>query len=314
MKSLEEIEKVHMARFAKKNGLDEGDLFDGSPPADGDDEPESDLPPEDEAEFEEAQPDDDIVTELRQQLEHTQQQLSAMQGRVAPTQRQAEEFRSLYESEAARRKAESEHLQAQIENLREELESRTDVRDILSEDEQMMFDDGQLDAIQKLVDSTVKRRVPKIDVDEAARNALKERAVENAANRRNEMLNDPRRAIGSLTVLAGDDKFASWIHENDDSFDLLVRSFVAATSEAEVDRLGKAIEKRIVKYNETRNAKRDTGRKTDAKTSLHKAAQRRPRSATDEEIHAKLAEAKRLARSSRLADRKKAEEILNSLE
>src|SRR5699024_6843877 len=226
------------------------------------------------------------VKARQMEIEKTRQQIEALQGRVAPAQRQAEEFRTMYESAEQRAKREREQFESQINELREQLESNMDPTEFLSEDERMLFDDEQLNVMGKLVNETVKRRTPKIDVAAAARQALEEQAKQQVAQYREASLNDSRRSLGSLQILANDSTFVSWVNENDDSFDPLVRSFLAASSEREVDRYAKAIEKRIAKFNEHRNSSsRSKGRKNDAKTSLDRAEQHRPSTLTDNEVH-----------------------------
>lgn len=309
MKTLEEIEATHEARAAKKENAKLSSMEEA-------DEAHTEQQEDDDGELAEAEQNVD-VDQLQEELAQVRQQLSAMQGRVAPTQQRADEYRQLYEQAERNRELESSRLQEELNSLKSRLEeqnSKIDVNELLSEDERILFDEGQLSSIQKLVDATVKARVPKLDVESAAKKALLDRDRDAVNKHREGMLNNTRRAIGSLQTLASDPEFSNWVQDNDDSFDPLVRSFLSANTKEEVDRHAKAIEKRIAKFNEQRNAKRGGGRKTDAKTSLQKAAQRRPRSKTNEEISDKLNEAKRLARSSRLADRKKAKEILDSLE
>lgn len=320
-KTLEEIEAAHAARAARKAAAssvtDDLDFSrrasapadpaggdDDLPPTEGDDTP----PPADEP---------DELDQLTAENAKLQQQLAALQGRVAPSQRQADEYRSLYEQERRSREQDQQNLTQQIEDLRRQLEERSariDVNELLTEDERVMFDEGQLNVISKMATAVAKARMPRIDVEAETRRVIQQREAKEVEDFRNELLSDPRSELAQLSTLAQNHEFLAWAgqDENDD-FDPLVRAFLKAGSKREVERLGKSVAKRIARYNEVRNGKATT-RPTDARTtSLERASQRRPRRYSDEEKQALFAQAKQLARSKNPEDRKKAQELIDKL-
>lgn len=296
-KTLEEIEAVHMARAARKAGIqpDDAHLHDDILPP-GDDEIEAQSTTDER---------DDEIRQLKQQL-------AAMQGRVAPSQQQAEEYRRHFEEERRARDAERSALQSQLNELRSQLEARNEQQaldELLTDEERDYLDPMQLAVFQKIA----KAAMPKLDVRAETAKLLEERESKLVAAYREEKLTDSRSELSKLYALSNDPEFIEWTNQDEnDDFDPLVRSMLSATTERDIDRYAKAVSKRIAKFNESRN-NQAASRKTDAKTSLTRGMQRRPRNTSDEEVKAVLAEASRLARSRDPADRKRAEELLNSV-
>lgn len=285
MKTLEEIEARKMRQAQAQ-----------SP----EDPPEED-PPEEPDELQQAQAE----------IDRLQQQMAALQGRLTPAQQQGDEFRRLYQESERERDREREELNAQIQELRESLDTPTNYEELLTEEEREFFDENQLRAIGKIADSIAKRRTPKIDVRQETLKVLEERNAQEVVSYRDSFLSSPDRGLGDLAVLANDPRFQKWIaQEENDDFDPLVNSFLAARSKSEVDRLGKALARRVSRY----KAESSKGRKPDANTQSRTGnLQRRPVHQSNEELRKKTAEATRLARSRSPSDRAKAREILSSL-
>lgn len=302
--TLEQIESVHAARAAKKNGhpipehrenLDASDTD-----HDGDDAPNG---------YDDGDDGDDIDS-LRAEIAKLRNENDAMRGRVAPSQQQAEEYRRLYDDERRLRSSELADRDKQIQELREKLNEDVNFEELLSEDERDMIDPMQLAIFKKIA----KAMTPKVDVRTETAKLLEEREGARIARYREERLTDPSYGVSSLAHLAQDPSFIDWSNkEENDDFDPLVRSLLTARTEREIDKYAKAVSKRIAKFNESRGSSKSANRQTDAKTSLSRGMQRKPPSLSEREVDTKLAEATRLARSRNPGDRKKAEAILNSL-
>ena len=306
-KTLEEIEAIHAARAARKGQPtgevtgESGELLD-----DNDDYHPADNGNQHAVEDER----DREIAALRQQLD-------AANGRAAPAQRQSEEFRRLYDEERRSREHDRNELNRQVAMLQEQLNARrveTSLDELLSPEEREVIDPMQLEIIKKVASAVVNTAAPKVDVQAETAKYLQKREAEKIQRYREDLLTDPRKGLTTLAALAEDPKFISWTsEEGNEDFDPLVRSMLTATTESEIDRYAKAVAKRVAKYNESRNTTHTGTRSTDARTSLNRAMQRRPRQLSNDEMGDKLAQAKQLARSRNPADRKKAQDILNSI-
>lgn len=286
MQTLEEIEARKMKQAQSK-------------------EPQKDdTPPQDDP-----APQDDYA---KQEIEQLRQQMAALQGRLTPMQQQSEEFRRLYNDEHNQRKQEREAMQKEVEALQARLEesrATSNIEDLLSEEERDLFDPDQLKAFAKVADSVAKRRMPKIDVEAEVNRMLKQREMDDVKQFREQLLSDPQRGLADLSTLAVDSNFQTWVaQEDNDDFDPLVSSFLGASSRDEVSRLGKALARRVARYKENRGKPRQPD--TDTRTN---SLQRNPPEPSQQEMNAKLAEAKRLSRSRSKTDQTKAQKILDSL-
>lgn len=302
LKSLEEIEARHN-RQANVNDTPEGENTDTDTDTNtgGYNEPGDD----------EAQ----ALADARREIEQVKQQMAAIQGRLTPAQQQGEEYRQLYTSERSERERERATLNEQIEALNarlNEVGQNTALEELLTDDERDMFDPAQIKVMAKLADSIAARRMPKVDIKAETLKALDERNAKQVLEYRNEYLSDPQRGLADLSVLANDPKFQTWLNaEENDDFDPLVSAFLGAASTREIDRLGKAVARRVAKFKQAN--KKSTG--FDAPTSSPKTGgmTRKPPNVSEEEMASRLREAKRLARSRNPTDRKKAQELLSSV-
>lgn len=309
MQTLEEIEARHLRRASKAddqtNQPTEGDLPD-------DDETEN--PDDDDDDDDTGEPDD--LTAAQDELAALKHQMAALQGRLTPAQQQGDEYRRLYQEEQSTRTRERQQLEAKLQELTgkmEEMQTSSNLEDLLSEEERDLFDSDQLKAVAKIADTIAKRRIPNVDVRAATLQVLEERKAQEVKAYRDDYLTDTSRGLSDLSTLASTPKFQEWLNgEDNDDFDPLVNSFLSAKSEKEIDRLGKAIARRVAKFKESRG-KPAASRKPDATTSRTSKLQRRPQAPSNEEMKSQLAEAKRLARSRNADDQKRAREILDSL-
>lgn len=304
-KTLEEIEAVHAARAANKLG--------GQPVPEHESYPGDEVAPVDPADRSQG----DAENPLEQELNKLRQQYSALQGRLTPTQQQLEEYRRLYDSERTGREAEANQLRAELDELRQQLEERSntfDPAEFLTEEERELFDEETINMMAKVARAAAQAAAPKVDVRTEIEKAQQELAAKKINDYRTEVINDPSKGLTDLHQLAHNPAFNAWLEEEgNEDFEPLVRSMFQAQTTREIDRLSKAVAKRIAKYNGGAPEASTQSRPTDARTSLERASQRRPRSLTNSEMERKLHEAKQLARSRNPADRKRAEEIINSL-
>lgn len=302
-KTLEEIEAVHAARAANKLGgqpapqPEDGDLDDDLPLDDSNPQPTEDPNP------------------LEAELNKLRQQYSALQGRLTPAQQQMEEYRRLYETERTNREAEAAKLQTELEELRAKMEEKKfDPANFLTEEERELFDDETINLVTKVATAAARAAAPAVDVRAEIERTQQELANKKIADYREQIINDPSKGLSSLHQLAHDPSFNAWLEqEGNEDFEPLVRSMFQAQTTREIDRLGKAVAKRIAKYEGGATEASTQSSPTDARTSLDRAAQRRPRSLSNQQMEQKLNEAKQLARSRNPADRKRAQEIIDSL-
>lgn len=307
MKTLEEIEAQKMRQAQARQQDPNNDDDQGDPP-EGEDA--SDDASEDH--------DDGAPTELeqaQQELEQMKQQMAALQGRLTPAQQQGEEFRRLYQEEHTQRSTEREQLNSRIAELEEKLNTASasaNLEELLTEEERDLIDPDQLKIMAKVADSIARRSMPKTDVRAETLKVLEERQAQKVKAYREKYLTDPQRGLADLSFLADDPKFKKWLSkEENDDFDPLVNSFLSATSEDEISRLGKALARRVAKYKGEKKAKPNQG-KPDSNTKPRRL-QRNPSTVSDQDMAEKLAQAKSLSRSRNPEDRAKAKALLEGM-
>lgn len=253
------------------------------------------------------------VTAEQLEIAQLRQQLSALQGRVAPAQQGQEEYRLLWEGERQARVNTEAQLKAQLDALQSQIEaSRPGLQldQILTPEEIQDIDPLVLAAMTKVATAVAKSNAPKVDVKAATMQVLAERETERVIQHRTKVMSDPTRGLHQLAQLAYDQEFIAWSREDDNDVDSVITSLLKATSTEEVDRYAKIVAKRITKFQE-RNAERQ---QTDTRTSLGSHMRRDANAKkTSEEVTALINKAKGLARSSRPEDRAEAKRILDSL-
>lgn len=304
IKSLEEIEARHMRRAGAQPETPK-------PEAEPQLEVEADATPEDQPNGLEAE-----LQQARQELAEMRHQMAALQGRLAPAQQQGDEYRRLYNDEKLARERERQELERRLEDIKTQYEqqyAQSSLEELLTDDERDMFDETQLNAIVKIADNIAQRRAPKVDVRAETERVLAEREAQRVKNYRDDFLADPQRGLADLGILAENPDFQQWLNqEENDDFEPLVRSFLNSKDKKEVDRLGRALARRVALYKESRR-KPAADRKSDATTSHTGGLQRRPSQPSRQEVDSKLAEVKRLSRSRDPQDHQRAQEILDSL-
>ena len=251
-----------------------------------------------------------------QEIADLRQQLAALQGRLAPTQRDAEDFRRLLQGEQLR----NQQLQAQrdreVQELRDQLEQRNsqiNLEDVLTDEEREGLDPAMLQTVLKLADAVAQKRAPKSNARAEALAVLEEREQAKVTEYRNKVLTDPARGLHQISELAYNAKFTAWCKEDDNEVDSVLQSLLDAKSTEEIDRYARIVSRKIAKFKEGTKASRPAAN-ADARTRLAAGMRRNPApKMTAAEADAKFAEAKRLSRSSNPADRAKAQTILADL-
>lgn len=273
--------------------------------------------------------DEDGDRDVLQELADLRQQLASMQNRVAPVQRTSEEHRRRAEEAERRLQQAEQERQQEIEELRQQLEEYQSapppIEDLLTPEEQELFDPAQLAVVTKLASEMSRRAAPKIDVRSEVARTLQQREAEQVAQYRTEVIMDPSRGLDKLATLTNDPRFQAWAnHEDNEIFNITMHSLLNATSTREIDRLAKSASRQIGKYHES--IKADTRRRRasaaggqsqqDARTSrvAHAARRNQPRRSDPSTEEATLSEIKRLMRSRNPADKKRAGELLASID
>ena len=256
----------------------------------------------------------DMTARLQEELAQVRRELAAANGRAAPSQQQAAEYQRLWaESEAARRR-EAELRDQQIAALQQQLDERNnafDPAELLDEDERNAIEPELLNTVAKLADKIAQRRMPQVDVRAEVLRVQQERAIQEVNEHRQRALTDPGRGLHKLAEYAYDPQFIEWSNDEDNDINSVVNSLLEAKSTGEVDRYAKMVAKRLAKFAEH---KAGGHQPTDTRGALgsHMRRAEKPRM-TEAEVNSKLAEAKRLARSSSKADRDRAQQIINDI-
>lgn len=255
------------------------------------------------------------LTSAQQELESLKRDMLAMQGRVAPSQRDAEMARGMW-LESERQKQE---LQAEIDRLKEQAAAAPaptdiDVSTVLSEQELADIDPIVLAAIKKVATAIAAQAAPpRIDVEAEVNKVRQKQDQEKVKNHRVVVLTDKNRNVSKLSGLMADAKFAEWYQTEGEVLESVMSSLLNATSTEAVNRYAKAADREIERYldqNKPRELPLDTSTK---QLSVH-ARREAPTKLSPAEIEAKSAEAKRLSRSRKPADQKRAGELFAELD
>ena len=211
--------------------------------------------------------------------------------------------------------------QDEIERLKQELEEKRnplDLKDLVDENDLQNFDAETLQIFAKIADKVVQRRTPKIDARAEALRALQERDEQRVQTYRERVLLDPARGLHNLDALSRDPRFMQWAQSDDVDLDSTLNSLLRARTEDDVDRYAKIASRKIAQYNAQSKSQAGSNRSapsgTDPNVRLTAGMRRGSvQRETDAQRDAKLAEARRLSRSSNLHDRNKAKAILESI-
>lgn len=259
------------------------------------------------------------IAQLEQELAENKHLVNTVQGRLTPIQQNYEQARQLLDSQRTTYEQQMREQQRQIEELQQSLTAKQadiDIDEILSEDERDLMDVDQLNAVKKIAMAIASRTSQTPDKLKAfiateVEQRERQRQQMEVDNYRERLLNDEKRAISKLNFLAHDPQFREWqSQETNADFNPLARSFLSAKNRDEAELYAKAVESRIAQY---LSGKKKAAKTTDARTSLDKAADRRPKQDSLGNRQKTLNEIKRLSRSGSRADKEKARKLLNSM-
>lgn len=258
--------------------------------------------------------------ELREKLAQAEHQIKSLMGRVPMTQQQLEQERranaalqeKLREMEARMEEIQARENQVSVEEA---------IRGSLTEEDLDIIGIDGANAISKAVQAATKALMPKINPRDQVEAILKERDTQTVDQFRRQAVREDK-WLSKLGDLAHDSAFNDWLEENPE-VDSALRDLSTTQDKNRITRLAKNISRRIAEYHGEGQAKTSTPEPKVApkKTSVPNPAVNRARhmrrapkeQLTAQEANARLEEAKRLARSGRAADRKRAEELINSI-
>lgn len=281
-----------------------------------DDDDEDGEIEDEELEDEEQEDEDEETPPLdRGEVDKLKRDLEAMQNRLAPAQRDADDYRRAHDTERREREREARENKSRIEALEELLAKNNDkveLEDLLTPEELEDLDPKIAKTLMSMADKLLARRMPKIDVRSETLKVLEEVRTQDVVAYRSQVLTDPSRGLQRLGTLAYDPEFIAWSKEDENDMDSVMQSLLSAKSTEAVDRYAKIVAKRIVSFLDRKGDKKKPP--TDVKASLRDSMRRggKPQM-TNKEANAKLNEAKVLSRSSNPKDRERAKAILASL-
>lgn len=260
---------------------------------------------------------------LRLEIARLQNELQATTGRVAPVQRQAEEYRRLWDAERQAREAQEQErnrlLQqiADIEARDSRITTVEQLQNAIPEEVRSLVDPQVLEAMATLAFNAAQANAPKIDVRAELQRELQERETQAVEQYRRRVMLNSSRPLSQLHMLAERPDFLAWTQEEEnDDFDVMVDSLLKAKTTEDIDKYGKAVDRRLNKFLKESKQPRQAARTTDPnhRPSLENRMQRTTQGRlTDEKKQSLLKEATRLSRSRSPSDRQRAQEILDKL-
>lgn len=258
--------------------------------------------------------------ELREKLAKAEHQIKSLMGRVPMAQQQLEQERStntalqekLREMEARMEEIQARENQVSVEEA---------IRGSLTEEDLDIIGVDGANVISKAVQAAAKALMPKINPRDQVEAILKERDTQTVDQFRRQAVREDK-WLSKLGDLAHDSAFNDWLQENPE-VDSALRDLSTTQDKNRITRLVRNISRRIGEYHgedQTKESKPEP-KVAPKKTSVPNPAVNRARhmrrapkeQLTAQEAKARLEEAKRLARSGRAADRKRAEELINSI-
>lgn len=277
---------------------------------DNEDDEDDDEPGQDRQPASDPDPASEIET-LRAELARRDHEIASLSGRLTPAQQRLSEVQALAQTYQTQLQATQAEARAEIERLQAQLEerSRTDIADLLTPEERELFDPAALQAIIRLSDEMVKRRVPNVDIDAAVNRRLNEVRKQEIDAYRQTALSDPKRGIHDLYLLSERQDFRDWCSkEENEDFSLHVNALLSATTTTDIDKHTRAIAKRLNQFKAPQNSRAAA----DPRQSLHDKMRRKPtKDLSQAEVDAKLAEAKSLTRQGRFKEAKAIHDSLN---
>lgn len=234
-----------------------------------------------------------------QEVIKLKQDLAALQGRVAPAQRDLETYRQLTVELQQR----NEQLEQQLKQKPQELK----LEDVLTPEEIDELDPMVLGAMAKIASAQRQN----VDVNSAVNHVLAQRQEEELRAYREQALLS--RELSDIVELKADPRFVEWANQDDNDVESVVTMLLGAGTKSAIDKYARILKRRVDSYRESIGAPRASKPASDATTALAAGMRRGQTSVSATEMQTRLAQARRLMRSRSAADRAKATQILNSL-
>lgn len=234
-----------------------------------------------------------------QEVTRLKQDLAALQGRVAPAQRDLETYRQLTVELQQR----NEQLEQQLKQKPQELK----LEDVLTQEELDELDPMVLGAMAKIASAQRQN----VDVGSAVNQVLAQRQEEELRTYREQALMS--RELSDIVELKADPRFIEWANQDDNDVESVVTMLLGAGTKSAIDKYARILKRRVDSYRESIGAPRAGKPASDATTALAAGMRRGQTSVSANEMQTRLAQARRLMRSRSAADRAKATQILNSL-
>ena len=297
--SQEETETPDIDIDQSHEAEDDGDTLDQTPPAD-----------------ESAEEED-----LRAKLAKAEHQIKSLMGRVPMTQQQLAQERST--NAALQDKINQlEARLAEVQARENQVSVAEAIRGSLSDEDLAILGEEGAAAIGKAVQAATSVLMPSINPRDEVEAILKERDTQTVDQYRREVVREDK-WLSKLGELANDSAFNDWLEENPE-VDSALRDLSSTQDKTRISRLSKNISRRIAEYHgdsstpettpEPKAAPKKTSSVPNPAISRARHMRRAPREQlTAQEAQERLAEAKRLSRTGRAADRKRAEELINSI-
>lgn len=254
------------------------------------------------------------VNDMAKELASLRQQMNSLLGRVAPVQRQADEYRGLLDAE----KAETAKLRQQIEEMQRDLQAAKakpfNPMEVLTDEERGQIDETSLAIITKLAQAAAKQAAPQpVDFESEFTRRMQQREAGEIDNYRKQVLNTG--SLKTLLSMVGSPDLDSLTgSEEGVEIDALMESLLSAQTKPAIDRYAKAVERRFKSWQDAQKAPKQKTTQADPTTRLESAMRRAPqRQQSPEDIEKLSLQIRQLSRSRDPADRKRAAELLNKL-
>lgn len=206
-------------------------------------------------------------TDYKSEFEKLKADFQALQGRLAPSQRDADTFRGLYETTSRELATAREAKDAEMAELRAQLDEATtakerksieaEMAELISEEDRATIDPSVLAMITKVAGKFAGTKQAAVDHNALVEKALRERDMKVVNDHRARILADSNTELGKLKTLANDPEFNDYCQENPE-VDMTLTHFLHASTTADIDRYARAATRLISAYRTGKTPAADT--------------------------------------------------------
>lgn len=266
-------------------------------------------------------------TDYKSEFEKLKADFQALQGRLAPSQRDADTFRGLYETTSRELATAREAKDAEMAELRAQLDEATtakerksieaEIAELISEEDRATIDPSVIAMITKVAGKFAGTKQAAVDHNALVEKALRERDMKVVNDHRSRILADSNTELGKLKTLANDPEFNEYCEENPE-VDMTLTHFLHASTTADIDRYARAATRLISAYRTGKAPKEDT-RAPDPKgagTSVLTSALARTAAVkmSESDLRAKTQQFKQLIRNNTPESKAKAKVLMAEIE